>query len=339
MSTADLDSSDHELVAIYRDAASDLVAIVAVHDRALGPAIGGCRMLPYATLEHALTDVLRLSRGMTYKCAIAGIPYGGGKAVIIGDPLTAKNPALLHAFGDFVESLGGRYITSFDSGTTLDDIRVIGERTQYSAGYADGYGNASASTAIGVFHCMARAWREVGGTDLRGVRVGIQGLGNVGARLAGLLGEAGAVLTVADTDPARDAQLFGAVVAADEILSADIDILAPCALGAILNERSIPTIRARVIAGGANNQLAANEDADLLRASGILYCPDYLTNAGGIVELHHQRMGSTPEALAAHLATLADTLGEVIVTAAQCGKSTAAVADHMAEARFHGARG
>jgi leucine dehydrogenase len=191
MNPLDHPDTDHELVQWRRDPDSGLEAIIAIHDRSLGPAIGGCRILPYASREAALTDVLRLSRGMTYKCAIGGIPYGGGKAVIIADPACDKTTALLHAMGRFVDELGGKYITSFDSGTTLDDVRVMGEVTAHVGGIAEGFGNASQSTAIGVFTCMEESWRHLTGGDLSGARVAIQGMGNVGRRLAMLLSEAG----------------------------------------------------------------------------------------------------------------------------------------------------
>lgn len=334
MSNIELANGNHELVALHRDAASGLTAIIAVHDRTLGPAIGGCRILPYRDLDAALDDVLRLSRGMTFKCAIAGIPYGGGKAVIIADPQTDKTPELLHAFGAFVESLGGRYITSFDSGTTLDDVRTIGERTQYAAGYADGYGNASESTAVGVFRCMQASWQSIAGADLAGVRVGIQGLGNVGSRLARLLIDAGAVLTVTDKDSSTAAELPSTWTTPEQIHAADIDIFAPCALGAVLNERTIPDIRARIVCGGANNQLATPDDAERLRARGIVYCPDYLVNAGGIVELHHQHIRSNATALCEHLSSLADRLTEVLVQAQTENVDTVTIADRIVAERL-----
>jgi leucine dehydrogenase len=338
MNPLDHPDSDHELVTIRRDPATGLHAIIAIHDRTLGPAIGGCRILPYGTVDAALTDVLRLARGMTYKCAIGGIPYGGGKAVVIADPATDKTRALLHAMGDFVDTLGGRYITSYDSGTTLDDIRVIGERTAHVAGYAPGFDNASLSTAIGVMTCIETAWREAGNGSLGGARVAIQGLGNVGWRLADLLHAAGARLIVADVHPARVQEVVartGAEVAdAATIHGADVDIFAPCALGAILNARTIPELKARIIAGGANNQLATAEDATRLAERSILYCPDFLVNAGGIIELHHQRSGSNATALAAHLASLGDTL-KAIITRAQAGsRTTVDIAERIAEERI-----
>ena len=330
--------NDHELVMLRRDPTTGLEALIAVHDRTLGPAIGGCRMLPYATREDALRDVLRLSRGMTFKCSIGGIPYGGGKAVIIGDPARHKTRELLHAMGRFVDELGGKYITSFDSGTTLDDVRTIGETTPHIGGIADGFGNASQSTALGVFHCMEASWRHLTGEGLNGARVAIQGMGNVGKRLASLLLDAGATLTISDINAAACEGIDAKVAAPEDIHSADVDIFAPCALGGVLNAQSIPQLRARLVTGGANNQLATALDAERLRERGILYCPDYLANAGGIIELHYQRGGGGPNQLAAHLASLAVTTRKVIERAERSGQTTAEVAGQIAMERLEAAR-
>ena len=336
-------ANEHELLAIHRDADAGLVAAIAIHNRSLGPAIGGCRVYPYQTIDSALEDVLRLSRGMTYKCAIAGIPYGGGKAVIVADPSTGKTLKLLHAMGAFVDSLGGRYITSFDSGTTMDDIRIIGERTKYVAGVGPGIENASRSTALGVFGCIETAWSMKGSGMLSDARVAVQGAGNVGARLASLLADAGASVLISDVDKERAALTAqacgGIVVDPAEILSADVDVLAPCAMGAILDEQSIDGLRARIVAGGANNQLATAEDGDRIRGKGITYCPDFLVNAGGIIDLHHQRLASLPGALADHLAELSSTLRRVLELADEQGVGTAKVAEAIAEARFRGRKG
>jgi len=325
--------SDHEMVSIKRDLRVPLTAIIAIHNRNLGPAIGGCRIYPYASMEEALTDVLRLSRGMTYKCAIAGIPYGGGKSVIVADPNRDKSKQLLHAMGDFVESLGGGYITSFDSGTTLEDIAVIGERTAHIGGIAAGFGNASQSTATGLFHCIREALRYRG-RGLEEARIAVQGAGNVGARLTTRLREAGAEVIIADIDRAR-AEATGATVCDPaHIHTIEADVFAPCAFGAGLNSSTIPNLGAKIVAGGANNQLATPEDAVRLRDAGVLFCPDFLVNAGGIVELHHQKLGSTHEALETHLRSLADTLREVIEEADRSNDTTFAVAERLAEARF-----
>lgn len=333
------DYDDHILVTARQDADSGLRAFIAIHNDYRGPAIGGCRILDYGLTDLAITDVLRLSRGMTYKNAIAGIPYGGGKAVIMADPNSQKTTALLHAMGDFVQSLQGRYITSFDSGTTLDDVRVIGERTEFVAGTLAEAGNASATTANGVYHCMRAAAESLHGSQkLSGMTVAIQGLGNVGERLAGLLAADGARLIVADIDRTkaeRVSQSTGAaVMGVDDILGADCDIVAPCALGGILSARSILAMKARIVVGGANNQLATPDIDEVLRAAGILYCPDYLANGGGIIDLHYQRSAWSQAAVDAHVAGLADTFREVVARANEQGVGTAAVADAIARERF-----
>jgi leucine dehydrogenase len=333
------DFDGHALITVRQNEPAGLTAIIAIHNETLGPAIGGCRILEYPSNDAALTDVLRLSRGMTYKTAIAGIPYGGGKAVIIADPRKDKTTTLLHAMADFIQSLGGRYITSFDSGTTLKDIRTIAERTEFVAGILPEAGDASGSTASGVYHCMRAAADMVfGSSDLRGMRIAIQGLGNVGSRVAARLAGEGASLIIADVDErlaADVAERTGAKhVSAAEILETDADIVSPCALGAILSRTSIPKLKARIVIGGANNQLAMKADDDALRGAGILYCPDYLANAGGIIDLHYQRTQWSRVAVERHVARLAETLREVVDRSRRCGLGTAAVTDKIAEERF-----
>lgn len=334
----------HKLVTARHDQAAGLSAIIAVHDDSRGPAIGGCRISPYPTLDAALTDVLRLSRGMTYKCAIAGIPYGGGKAVIVANPRTGKTPALLQAMGDFVNSLGGAYITSFDSGSSLDDVRTMGTRTRFTAGTLPEAGDASQSTAEGVFACMrAAAELRLGRPTLAGCRVAVQGVGNVGGRLARLLADAGAQLWVADADEAlarRIAAATGAALCgAGDIHRVDADIFSPNALGAVLNEGSIGELKARVVVGGANNQLATPEDDLRLRAAEIVYCPDFLANAGGIVNLHYQRSTWSPARLGEHIEGLADTFREIFETAERTAAGMGAVANAIAEDRIRAAGG
>src|SRR6185437_12421598 len=249
------DFAAHELVTCREHSAAALTAFIAIHNSHLGPAIGGCRILQYPNSDEAIKDVLRLSKGMTYKSAISRIPYGGGKAVIIADPATHKTQALLHAMGDFVESLGGRYITSFDSGTTLEDVRTIGEHTQHTAGTLASAGNASTSTAYGVFQCLQAAARaRLGRANLEGVHVAIQGVGNVGRRLAELLSAHGAELSIADTNSALAEELseqIGAEVApCEDIHRIEADVFSPCALGGILSARTIPELGARIVVGG-----------------------------------------------------------------------------------------
>ena len=333
------DFDGHVLVTARQDTASGLSAFIAIHNENRGPAMGGCRILKYASQDHAIKDVLRLSRGMTYKNAIANIPYGGGKAVIIADPRVEKTSKLLHAMGEFVQSLHGRYITSFDSGTTLEDVRTIGERTDFVAGTLAEAGNASGSTANGVYYCMRAAAERIYGTsNLSGLTVAVQGVGNVGGRLAERLAADGARLIVADADEARARQVADATGAAvagiDEILSAKADILSPCALGGVLTAQSISELKAKIIVGGANNQLATAEDDERLRAAGILYCPDYLANAGGIIDLYYQRSRWTSDAVDKHVSSLADTFREVVDRSREGRLGTAMVADALARERF-----
>jgi len=331
--------AQHERIVFHEDPASGLKAIIAIHNRNLGPAIGGCRMLPYAGDEAALTDVLRLSRGMTYKNAMAGIPYGGGKSVIIGDPSSEKTTALLHAMGDLVETLGGDYITSFDSGTTLDNIRTIGERTRHVGGIVKGAGNASASTAYGVLVAIKAALRHRRGTDqLEGVKIMIQGLGNVGLRLAQLLKDSGAEIFATDTNSvllANTVEEQGVTpLAPGEIFEIPVDVFSPNALGAVINEETINQLKFGIIAGGANNQLANPEMGELLRKKDILYAPDYVANGGGITELHYQFSGGSEEALKTHLDSIGETLAVIFETADFQGRPTSEVADQLAEERI-----
>ncbi len=333
------DEFDHESVTFAHDPDTGLKAIIAVHNRRRGPAIGGCRMMAYPDEISALTDVLRLSKGMTYKCAIGDIPFGGGKAVIMGDPATQKTLELLRAMGTFVEQLGGRYITSFDSGTTIDDIAVIGETTRHVGGIKPGAGNASASTAYGVLVCMREAVRiRLGAETLSGLVVAIQGAGNVGSRLAKLVAEDGGRVVIADINQdlaLSVAESTGAAsVRADEILSMDCDVLAPCALGAVFSADSVNQLTCPVICGGANNQLADNSVADELMERQVFYCPDYLANAGGIIDLHYQLNKPSRDALKAHLDRLAETLQDCHAIAAEHRCSMASAADLIAEARF-----
>ena len=258
---------------------------------------------------------------------------------MIADPATMKSRAMLHAVGDFVESLAGRYITSFDSGTSLDDVRTIGERTFYTAGTLPQAGDASETTAYGVYTCMRVAAEAAFGTaSLSGIRIAVQGVGNVGGRLVERLALDGADVLIADADRGRAeeiAQRTGArVVGTDAIASAEVDILSPCALGAVLSARTIPAIKARAIVGGANNQLAEPADAERLMRSGILYCPDYLANAGGIINLHYQRSVWSRAAVERHVERLGETFRLVIDRAKGREHTTAAVADRIAEERF-----
>ena len=330
--------SEHELVAFHHDHRSGLKAIIAVHNTALGPAVGGCRMYPYASEADALHDVLRLSRGMTYKSALAGLPFGGGKSVIIGDPRKQKSRALLEAMGDFVHSLGGRYIIAEDVGTGVGDIRAIARRTPYVAGLDDNEhgGDPSPSTAYGVFLGIRAAVRHrYGKESLKDFAVSIQGLGHVGFKLARLLIEDGATVYGADINAANleraVAELGVRPISSDEVLFLPVDVVAPCAMGAVWNADSIPRLRTGIVCGAANNQLATPEDGERLRQSGVLYCPDFVVNAGGIIEAHHQRQCSSECDRLTHIGRIETTLAEVFRLSRDRQVSTELVAKEMAE--------
>ena len=337
---------NHELVAYHHDPKSGLRAIIAVHSTALGKGLGGCRMWPYADEDEALTDVLRLSRGMTYKAALAGLPQGGGKSVILGDPRRDKTPAMMRAMGRFVDTLGGRYIAAEDSGTNVADVRLMAEQTRHVGGLTDAAavaagrtGDPSPATAYGAFVGIQAAVRwKLGRNDLRGLNVAIQGLGNVGYRLAQHLHEAGAKLWVTDLHaPAveRCVKEFGATaVAMDAIFAVDADVFAPCALGAVINDRTLPRLKAGIVAGAANNQLAAPRHGQALLARGILYAPDYVINAGGIIEIWYEGPGYDALKVRAHLEEIGRTLTTVFERAKQEQRPTGEIADRMAEERF-----
>ncbi|MDH4612699.1 Glu/Leu/Phe/Val dehydrogenase dimerization domain-containing protein [Pseudomonas sp. BN102] len=337
----------HEQVVFGHDKATGLKAIIAVHNSNLGPALGGCRMWPYLNDEQALRDVLRLSRGMTYKSALANLPLGGGKAVIIGDPHRDKSEALFQAMGDFVDSLGGRYITAADSGTGVAEMRIMAERSRHVAGAGTREalgggtrdGNPSPSTAYGTFVGIRVAVKHrLGRDDLSGLRVAIQGVGQVGFSLAQYLKDAGAQLWVCDiheSNARRAAEQLGAkVVGQNEIYGLDVDVFAPCAMGGIINPQTLESLRAPIIAGAANNQLADAGLAEELRRRGCLYAPDYAINAGGIIDVWYERSNGSEAALKQHVEGIGETLREIFTRADREGRTTTAVADHLAEERF-----
>ncbi|HEV3181457.1 MAG TPA: Glu/Leu/Phe/Val dehydrogenase [Steroidobacteraceae bacterium] len=333
----------HELVVFGHDA-TGLRAIIAIHSSALGPAAGGCRMWPYGTTAEAVADVLRLSRGMSYKNALAGLPFGGGKAVIIGDSRKAKTAELFAAFGRLVDSLGGRYVTAEDVGTTTADMSSVARATRYVAGLGAAPGEAGGDpgpkTALGVYLGIKAAVKfRLGRTDLEGVKVAIQGLGGVGHHLCGLLAADGAQLFVADVQPSavqRAREQFKAhPVPADEVLALDVDVFSPCALGAVLNSKSTPRLRARIVAGAANNQLAQDEDGAALQAAGILYAPDYVINAGGIISVSREYHGGASEAqVIADIHAIPARLIEIFERARRENRTTNQVADQMARERL-----
>ncbi len=336
----------HEQVVFCHDRATGLKAIIAVHNRHLGPALGGCRMYPYADDEEALRDVLRLSRGMTYKSALAGLPLGGGKSVIIGDPFRGKSEALMRAMGRFIDSLGGRYIGAEDSGTGVADMQIMARETTHVAGFRERTtttgprtGDPSPSTACGTFVGLRTAVRHaLGSGDLDGVRVAIQGLGNVGMHLAERLHNAGARLWVCDPVEARlreAVQRFGATsVSPDAIYGLDVEVFAPCAMGAVINDRTLPQLRARVVAGAANNQLDEPYHAQALQQRGIVYAPDYVINAGGIIDIFYEIQGDDEVAEMAKIEEIGVTLNAIFAEADASGETTAAIADRLAERRI-----
>ena len=336
------DFDHHESVSFFDDKASGLKAIIAIHSTALGPACGGVRMYPYANGDAALTDALRLSRGMSYKSAIADLPLGGGKAVMLGDPAKDKTDAKLLAFAEAVNALGGRYITAMDVGIVPKDMPVIARGTKHIGGYdqpGKTGGDSGPLTALGVFVGLKAAVKHRLGVDTTaGLTIAIQGLGKVGMDLARRLHEEGAKLVVTDVDPRLTRQaaetLKADVVLPDEIVTTPCDVLSPNALGAILNDETIPRLHARVIAGGANNQLATAAHGDALRAREILYAPDYVINGGGIIRVAGQIFDWQDADIEKRVLKIADTLTEIFRRADSEGVTTAAVADRMAEERM-----
>jgi leucine dehydrogenase len=334
----------HELVVFGHDATTGLRAIIAIHSTALGPAAGGCRMWPYESTAEALADVLRLSRGMSYKNAMAELPFGGGKAVIIGESRKAKTPELFEAYGRFVDTLGGRYITAEDVGTTMSDMSNVRRATRFVSGLGAAPGQAGGDpgpkTALGVFLGIKAAVKfKLGRSDLAGVTVAVQGVGGVGYHLCGMLAAEGARLSVADVRPAALTrvceELRAHPVSVDEVLSLDVDVLSPCALGAILSTQSIARLRARIIAGAANNQLAQGQDGVALQTAGILYAPDYVINAGGIISVSREFHGGASEAqVIADIQGIPARLTEIFERARRENRTTNAVADEMARERL-----
>lgn len=336
----------HEHVAFFRDDASGLKAIIAVHNTNLGPALGGCRMWPYANSDEALTDVLRLSKGMTYKAAMANIALGGGKSVIIGNPRTEKSEALLEAMGRFINSFKGTYYTAEDSGIAVADVHTMARHSTFVSGTQAKYhfngevadGNPAPATAYGVFVGLKTAVKYALNSDLSGVKVAIQGMGNVGTRLGKHLKDAGAQLYVADIysqNAEQAAEELGAtLVSSRDILGLDVDVLAPCAMGAVINDDSLPLIKAKVIAGAANNQLATEVHGAICQQKGILYAPDYVINAGGIIDIYHQRMSSSHEQLRRHIESIEETLFEIFERAKETREANNIVANLIAQERF-----
>jgi leucine dehydrogenase len=334
---------EHELVHFALDSVTGLQAVIAVHSTALGSACGGCRLWSYRNSEEALEDALRLSRGMSYKNALAGIPLGGGKAVIMGEP-SMKTPDLMRAFGRVVERLGGCYITAEDVGVTVQDMQYVAEETRYVHGLPHEHsagGDPSPYTAQGVFLGMKAALvHRMGQADFKGIRVLVQGVGNVGFNLCKLLHAAGAELIVADINEQNlrrvKALLPVKVVDVDDLLSQEADIYSPNALGAVLNEQTIPVLKSRIVAGGANNQLAKEQHGELLRERGILYAPDYVINSGGIINVWSEMESLPRESVCDKVSGIYDTTLKIFKKADEQGATSNQVADEMALALIRG---
>lgn len=341
--TLDAQTDDFERLQLVDDPQTGLVAVIAVHSTALGPAAGGCRFWHYPDEDRMITDAARLAQGMSYKNALAGLPFGGGKAVIQRPEGEVDRTALFAAFGDAVAALDGAYITAEDVGTSVADMRAVRSRTRFVAGLdsADGMagGDPSPWTALGIFEGM-KAAAGIRGIALRGATVAVQGVGNVGGRLCQLLAREGAALIVADIDEARAAKLARALggrqVGIDEILEAEAEILAPCALGSVLNDRTIRRLRAEVICGGANNQLEHERHGELLRDRGCLYAPDYVVNAGGIINVSAEYLGESACQVEGRVKQIAPRLLEILHRAEESGLPSNRVADDLARETIAG---
>ena len=334
----------HEQVVFCQDQASGLRAIIAIYSTALGPALGGTRFYPYESEAAALADVLDLSRAMAYKNAMAGLDLGGGKAVIWGDPAKIKTEALLRAYGRFVESLGGRYYTACDVGTYTADMDIVAKETRFVTGRSvenGGCGDSSVLTALGVFQGMRAAAEHIWGSPtLAGRRVGIAGVGKVGRWLTGHLVADGADVVITDVNPdairiVRDKHP-GVEVVADTatLIGSDIDVYAPCALGGALNDETVPVLRAKVVAGGANNQLAHPGIEKMLVERGILYAPDYVVNSGGVIQVADEINGFNFDRAKARAEKIFDTTRQILQLAAAEDVPPAVAADRLAERRM-----
>ena len=329
----------HEQLVMCQDSASGYRGIIAIHSTTLGPALGGTRFWTYASDEDAIVDALRLARGMTYKNAVAGLNLGGGKSVIIGDNKTTDREMIFRAHGRFVESLGGRYITAEDVGTSTADMDFVHMETDYVTGLAGRSGDPSPVTAHGVFRAIqASAKEKWGSDDLSGKTVSLQGCGHVGYYLAKELHDAGAKLIVTDIDAERVKRVvseFGArAVELDEIYAAEADIFAPCALGAVINDKTLPQLKVEIVAGAANNQLLEERHGDALDKKGILYAPDYVANAGGVINVYSELAGWTSERAFRKADEIYDTVLRVFHIAKHDKLPTYEAADRLAEMRI-----
>jgi leucine dehydrogenase len=341
-SFAELEKTGHEQVVLCHHTDSNLKAIIAIHNTTLGPALGGCRMFPYASDQDALTDVLRLSKAMTYKAAVSGLNLGGGKAVIIGDAKKDKKEALFRSFGRFVETLGGRYITAEDVGTDVNDMEHVFMETDYVVGVEKahgGSGDPAPFTAYGVFQGIRACVKAKLGKDrLEGVSVAVQGLGSVGSHLVRYLIEDKAKVFVTDIDVAKCEKvqsLYEAeVVKTEEIFSVPADVFAPCAMGGVINDKTVEQLKVKIVAGAANNQLHESRHGDILHQRGILYAPDYAINAGGLMNVYVELEGYSKERATRMTRGVHNTIEAIIRTAKNENIPTYKAADRVAEERL-----
>jgi leucine dehydrogenase len=333
----------HEQVIYCRNKDLGLKAIIAIHNTTLGPSLGGTRMWNYKNEEEALIDVLRLSKGMTYKASVAGLNLGGGKAVIIGDPKKDKSEALFRAFGAFVNALGGQYITAEDVGTTVKDMEYVFMETPFVTGIPatfGGSGDPSPYTAHGTLMAIqASAKEKLGADNLQGLRIAVQGLGNVGSHLVEFLVQSGAKVSIADIDADRVSLVSKkhgglTVLAPDDIVTSECDIFAPCALGAVINDQTLPKLKCKIVAGAANNQLAENRHGDALRELGILYAPDFVANAGGLMNVFVELEGYSSERAFEKTKRVYDNVMNVFKLAKEQNVGTHTAAQLVAEKRI-----
>jgi leucine dehydrogenase len=334
----------HEQLVVCYDKSSGYRGVIAIHDTTLGPALGGTRFWNYPTDDDAIVDALRLARGMTYKNAVAGLNLGGGKAVIIGDNRTTSREMLFRAHGRFVDSLGGRYVTAEDVGTSTGDMDFVHMETDYVTGLAGASGDPSPVTAHGVFRAIqASAFYCWGSASLQNKTVALQGLGQVGRNLAMELHAAGAKLVITDIDPERVKAVAAATgaraVPTEEIYCQPADIFAPCALGAVINDTTIPQLRVQIVAGAANNQLDEDRHGDMLEERGILYAPDYVANAGGVINVYSELAGWDRQRSLRKADEIYHTILGVFEIAKQEGIPTYTAADRLAERRLSAVRG
>jgi leucine dehydrogenase len=338
----ELRADGYERLVAWEDPAARLTAVIAIHSTIRGPALGGCRMWPYPSLDDAVQDALRLSKAMTYKAAVAGLPLGGGKAVILGDPKRDKTPVLLKSLGQFINSLEGRYLGAEDVGLTLEDIDAIRQETKYVTGGSEGSGGSgdpSILTALGVFCGIKVCLKERFGEDsIKDRAIAIQGVGRVGGELARLLHAAGAQLIVSDLDQERADQiarrLDAEAVPEQKVLEVFCDVLSPCALGGVIHSKTATRLKCQIVAGGANNQLAEDHYGDVLAQREILYAPDYVINAGGLISVAREVEGYSKEEAVKRTEAIADTLAEVFELARREGIAPHRAADRLAEERL-----